>query len=85
MFRHTYVEFLLTLSGCWSGSSTDTCTYNGTTYQPGDAWVDVEGCDVCECDQYGLRCKARTDYYDCIFNSRADAIMIKQLADLKMI
>lgn len=47
---------------------TNPCSYHGTMYHQGDAWVDDKVCDVCVCNEYGVQCYANLDG-PCKFNS----------------
>ncbi|KAL4234577.1 hypothetical protein ACF0H5_006218 [Mactra antiquata] len=45
------------------------CHYLGVTYNHGDAWVDKDTCDVCQCGDYGLHCRAGLDGTGCKFSA----------------
>ncbi|XP_052785206.1 kielin/chordin-like protein [Mya arenaria] len=32
------------------------CQYHGRNYHVSDVWVDMNGCNICECNQYGAQC-----------------------------
>lgn len=57
-------------SGSRSQSNTDSCTYLGNVYHQGNVWVDGTSCDICECNQYGVQCRAGMESEICVFSSK---------------
>ncbi|XP_053373204.1 kielin/chordin-like protein [Mercenaria mercenaria] len=69
--------FILNLAAIAKGisvsSDTLTCTYNGSVYSRGDAWVDDHVCGVCVCNEYGSQCYAKLEGYCKLNNTVAKA------------
>ncbi len=45
---------LALLAGCGGFGTARTCYYNGTTYNSGDSFRSIDGCNTCSCSSAGL-------------------------------